>query len=314
MTYFERPHKDDVLSLMYRMLKFTPEEKQRVESGRVGIGGRLKGWVSYLPSLMADGGQEGGAMKSVTDDSSLADLWVDFLLAEAEKGAGGAAASASASPVGVAPETTTPHLTPTTQSRIAANAAAMPSFQLPSSAVGAAAAGTASGTYPAWSPPPGQSVVAPQAAHFQHSGQFAAASPSPVAPVASPEMWPPASMQIMAQHQQHFQMNSQPPMFAPPQPNAFLPSSAMMPPAPLQAAPAIPPPPIANQFPFPPAANGASLAHFASLSAPQQQPHAQPTWSSSFPAAATTNATATNDSAAATTDARHSTTLTTSAS
>jgi hypothetical protein len=282
VTYFERPHKDDILNLMYRMLKFTPEEKQRVEGGRIGLGGRLKGWVSYLPSLMSDGSAgAGGFEKSLADDSSLADLWVDFLLQEAEKG--GAAKPAVLNATNLPDGMVTPQLTPKTQSRIAANAAAMPSFSLPGAAPGAA------GSYPTWSAPsPGHPAVQPQAGHFQHSEQFASNSAPPPATSASPEVWPPTSMQIMAQQQnfqppapaaapQQPQSSPQPQyslqQFAPPaQASSVFPpaSSALMPPPPLHPTASITPP--LTQFAFNSVPNSAPILSFTpAVDYPSQQ-------------------------------------------
>lgn len=107
---------------MYRMLQFTAEEKARVEAQRIGIGGRLKGWVTYVPSLMSGGGRSAEASNK-QDESSLADLWVDFLLQEAEKGSAANKSFDTAAAV-TAASTLTPHvLTPKTQARIAENAA-----------------------------------------------------------------------------------------------------------------------------------------------------------------------------------------------
>ena len=87
LTFFERQQKDDVLQLMYRVLGLSDEERARIERARKGkgIGGRLYGLTSYLNPFDAAGGAAANSALSVSDDASLADLWVDFLLKEAEQ-------------------------------------------------------------------------------------------------------------------------------------------------------------------------------------------------------------------------------------
>ena len=77
---------------MYRVLGLSDDEKARIERARKGkgIGGRLYGLTSYLNPFDASGagsGAGGGGVGelSVSGDSSLADLWVDFLLKETEQ-------------------------------------------------------------------------------------------------------------------------------------------------------------------------------------------------------------------------------------
>lgn len=247
MTYFERPQQADVLNLMYRMLKFTPDEIARVEKGRVGIGGRLKGWVSYLPSLMTDAGA--GAAGSRTDngsvdDSSLADLWVDFLLKETEK----SAATALSSPD---PQTTlaqAEQLTPKTKSRIAANAAA---------AVGQEAISA--------SPPVSMQAQPHPMMHMQFGHSISGPFPSPMPPMqppvqSSPEVWPPVAMQQLAPNALQYtnpsnatphliaQPTMQPAPFQPIQPYAVSAASSLMPPPPLHPNAAVAPTP--TQFAF----------------------------------------------------------------
>ena len=289
---------------MYRMLKFTPDEIQRVEGGRVGIGGKLKGWVSYLPSLMAADGSGGGFDgKSLPDDSSLADLWVDFLLQETEKASGGAAAipsvvgSVKVPPMGASSASTmadgmaTPQLTPKTQSRIAANAQAMSGIVPPQA--GASSVASEPGSYPTWTPAAVPSSVPSQSNHFAHSGQFMSQSNGNIAASlssASPEVWPPTAMQQLAAQQQQpsLQPLSSFPSQSPPQPylqpfHIPLQSQSQPPPfdAPIQpsAVPApsapvpqpTPPPQLGSLIPPPP------INPSASITPPPMMQFSQPT-------------------------------------
>ena len=86
VTYFERGQKEDTLHLMYRMLGLTEEEKERVERGRKGkgLGGRLYGLTSYV-SYLSPFDAASSSVKVDTEDATLADLWVEFLLKEAKE-------------------------------------------------------------------------------------------------------------------------------------------------------------------------------------------------------------------------------------
>ena len=101
VTFFERGQKEDTLHLMYRMLGLSDEDKERIERGRrgKGIGGHLYGLTSYV-SMLSPFDASSAPMKVDTEDASLADLWVDFLLkeareAEASKGGGTASVDAA---------------------------------------------------------------------------------------------------------------------------------------------------------------------------------------------------------------------------
>ncbi|MED6133333.1 hypothetical protein PIB30_027367 [Stylosanthes scabra] len=86
VTYFQRNHSKEVLDLMVRMLGFSDEDKQRI--GVAQQGGKVRG-VLGLPGRLV-GGILGGSSTDTSasagsDNQSIADLWVDFLLKETEE-------------------------------------------------------------------------------------------------------------------------------------------------------------------------------------------------------------------------------------
>ena len=89
VTYFERPNKDEVLSLMGRVLQFTAEDNARIQKGRQGYMGMLG---SFLRS--PGGSEEESAPFHSEADANLADNFFNFLMQETEKEAAAAAAAA----------------------------------------------------------------------------------------------------------------------------------------------------------------------------------------------------------------------------
>uniref|UniRef100_A0A1J3IKS7 Golgin candidate 3 n=1 Tax=Noccaea caerulescens TaxID=107243 RepID=A0A1J3IKS7_NOCCA len=89
VTYFQKNHSKEVLELMVRMLGFSEEDKERIGVAQQGGGKGVVRGVLGFPGRFV-GGILGG--KSVTshadtasDNQSFADLWVDFLLKDAEE-------------------------------------------------------------------------------------------------------------------------------------------------------------------------------------------------------------------------------------
>ncbi|XLR09617.1 hypothetical protein S83_037555 [Arachis hypogaea] len=86
VTYFQRNHSKEVLDLMVRMLGFSDEDKQRI--GAAQQGGKVRG-VLGLPGRLVGGILRGSstdtAASAGSNDQSIADLWVDFLLKETEE-------------------------------------------------------------------------------------------------------------------------------------------------------------------------------------------------------------------------------------
>ncbi|XWS46161.1 hypothetical protein CRYUN_Cryun14cG0039900 [Craigia yunnanensis] len=88
VTYFQRNHSKEVLDLMVRMLGFSDEDKQRIGVAQHGAGKGVVRGVLGLPGRLV-GGILGGSSADVhanmaSDNQSIADLWVDFLLKETE--------------------------------------------------------------------------------------------------------------------------------------------------------------------------------------------------------------------------------------
>ena len=86
VTFFERGQRQEVLDLMYRILQFPEEDRRKVDASRGvtgagGLGGRLLSFASMLSPFDA----EKARVPAAVDESSLADLWVDFLLKESTK-------------------------------------------------------------------------------------------------------------------------------------------------------------------------------------------------------------------------------------
>ncbi|KAI4338388.1 hypothetical protein MLD38_023453 [Melastoma candidum] len=89
VTYFQRNHSKEVLDLMVRMLGFSEEDKQRIGVAQHGAGKSVVRGVLGIPGRLV-GGILGGSsaeapMNMVSDNQSIADLWVDFLLSESEE-------------------------------------------------------------------------------------------------------------------------------------------------------------------------------------------------------------------------------------
>lgn len=89
VTYFQRNHSKEVLDLMVRMLGFSDEDKQRIGVAQQGAGKGVVRGVLGLPGRLV-GGILGGNSAEIhanmaSDNQSIADLWVDFLLKETEE-------------------------------------------------------------------------------------------------------------------------------------------------------------------------------------------------------------------------------------
>ncbi|TYH43106.1 hypothetical protein ES332_D11G105500v1 [Gossypium tomentosum] len=89
VTYFQRNHSKEVLDLMVRMLGFSDEGKQRIGVAQHGPGKGVVRGVLGLPGHLV-GGILGGSPANkqanmASDNQSIADLWVDFLLKETEE-------------------------------------------------------------------------------------------------------------------------------------------------------------------------------------------------------------------------------------
>ncbi|KAK3194704.1 hypothetical protein Dsin_026014 [Dipteronia sinensis] len=89
VTYFQRNHSKEVLDLMARMLGFSDEDKQRIGIAQQGTGKGVVRGVLGLPGRLV-GGILGGSpaeahANMATENHSITDLWVDFLLKETEE-------------------------------------------------------------------------------------------------------------------------------------------------------------------------------------------------------------------------------------
>ncbi|KAB2056404.1 hypothetical protein ES319_A11G099800v1 [Gossypium barbadense] len=89
VTYFQRNHSKEVLDLMVRMLGFSDEDKQRIGVAQHGPGKGIVRGVLGLPGHLVGGILGGSPANTLTnmasDNQSIADLWVDFLLKETEE-------------------------------------------------------------------------------------------------------------------------------------------------------------------------------------------------------------------------------------
>ncbi|KAI9182675.1 hypothetical protein LWI28_027730 [Acer negundo] len=89
VTYFQRNHSKEVLDLMARMLGFSDEDKQRIGIAQQGTGKGVVRGVLGLPGRLV-GGILGGSpaeahANMASENHSITDLWVDFLLKETEE-------------------------------------------------------------------------------------------------------------------------------------------------------------------------------------------------------------------------------------
>ncbi|KAL5792317.1 hypothetical protein ACOSP7_000911 [Xanthoceras sorbifolium] len=89
VTYFQKNHSKEVLDLMVRMLGFSDEEKQRIGIAQQGAGKGVVRGVLGLPGRLVGGIMGGSPAEAhtnvVSENQSIADLWVDFLLKETEE-------------------------------------------------------------------------------------------------------------------------------------------------------------------------------------------------------------------------------------
>uniref|UniRef100_A0A1J3J1U6 Golgin candidate 4 n=1 Tax=Noccaea caerulescens TaxID=107243 RepID=A0A1J3J1U6_NOCCA len=93
VTYFQRNHSREVLDLMVRMLGFSEEDKQRIGMAQQGAAGKgvVRGVLGFPGRLVGGilGGGGGGSPDShpniASDNQSFAEMWVDFLLKDAEE-------------------------------------------------------------------------------------------------------------------------------------------------------------------------------------------------------------------------------------
>ncbi|CAN8286149.1 unnamed protein product [Cochlearia groenlandica] len=93
VTYFQKNHSKEVLDLMVRMLGFAEEDKQRIGMAQQGAAGKgvVRG-VFGLPGRLVGGilgsggkGSQDSPPNIASDNQSFADMWVDFLLKDAEE-------------------------------------------------------------------------------------------------------------------------------------------------------------------------------------------------------------------------------------
>ncbi|KAL0866137.1 hypothetical protein Bca101_045255 [Brassica carinata] len=89
VTYFQKNHSKEVLDLMVRMLGFSEEDKERIGVAQKGGGkGVVKGVLGFPGRFVGGilGGKTAGShANAASDNQSFADLWVDFLLKDAEE-------------------------------------------------------------------------------------------------------------------------------------------------------------------------------------------------------------------------------------
>ncbi|CAH8269396.1 unnamed protein product [Arabidopsis lyrata] len=87
VTYFQKNHNKEVLDLMVRMLGFSEEDKERIGAAQGGKG-VVRGVLGF-PGRFVGGILGGKSAEShanaASDNQSFADLWVDFLLKDAEE-------------------------------------------------------------------------------------------------------------------------------------------------------------------------------------------------------------------------------------
>ncbi|CDY53912.1 BnaA07g38200D [Brassica napus] len=89
VTYFQKNHSKEVLDLMVRMLGFSEEDKERIGVAQQGGGkGVVRGVLGFPGRFVGGilGGKTAGShANAASDNQSFADLWVDFLLKDAEE-------------------------------------------------------------------------------------------------------------------------------------------------------------------------------------------------------------------------------------
>ncbi|KFK37397.1 hypothetical protein AALP_AA4G251800 [Arabis alpina] len=91
VTYFQKNHSREVLELMVRMLGFSEEDKQRIGLAQQGAAGKgvVRGVLGFpgrlVGGILGSGGGSGSHPNIASDNQSFADMWVDFLLKDAEE-------------------------------------------------------------------------------------------------------------------------------------------------------------------------------------------------------------------------------------
>ncbi|KAI3411221.1 uncharacterized protein J3R85_018272 [Psidium guajava] len=135
VTYFQRNHSKEVLDLMVRMLGFSDEDKQRIGVAQQGAGKGVVRGVLGIPGRLVGGILGGSSVEAhanmASDNQSIADLWVDFLLKETNererRDRDGSTAESAVDTSGKSPNTldTAP---PSSDSRTSAAAGVPPSF------------------------------------------------------------------------------------------------------------------------------------------------------------------------------------------
>ncbi|XP_013702455.1 golgin candidate 3 isoform X2 [Brassica napus] len=89
VTYLQKNHSKEVLDLMVRMLGFSEEDKERIGVAQQGGGkGVVRGVLGFPGRFVGGilGGKTAGShANAASDNHSFADLWVDFLLKDAEE-------------------------------------------------------------------------------------------------------------------------------------------------------------------------------------------------------------------------------------
>ncbi|CAN8254020.1 unnamed protein product [Cochlearia groenlandica] len=89
VTYFQKNHSKEVLDLMVRMLGFSEEDKERIgvaqQGGSKGVVRGVLGFPGRFVGGMLGGKSAGSHANTASDNQSFADLWVDFLLKDAEE-------------------------------------------------------------------------------------------------------------------------------------------------------------------------------------------------------------------------------------
>jgi hypothetical protein len=89
-AYFERDQNDDVFALLCRLLGLSPEEKRRLMDARSkqSIGGQVKRIASYFSPFDSESNAStdlAPLLKNPDANTSLADMWANFLLQETMK-------------------------------------------------------------------------------------------------------------------------------------------------------------------------------------------------------------------------------------
>ncbi|KAG2252469.1 hypothetical protein Bca4012_100030 [Brassica carinata] len=89
VTYFQKNHSKEVLDLMVRMLGFSEEDKERIgvaqQGGGKGVVRGVLGFPGRFVGGILGGKTVGSHANAASDNHSFADLWVDFLLKDAEE-------------------------------------------------------------------------------------------------------------------------------------------------------------------------------------------------------------------------------------